>query len=445
MIKQFLGVLGLLLLALTGWAEEEYPHVDPAKPPARLFSQAKRATSLPSLISSQQLQLSPPTDEELAPLFFDASESHPRQVGIHRALPKTFSHEGGTWRWNRSPLGGKSTIFVFSSPGAKALRLQISVYQLPDQVQLRFFNPDNPEEVEGPYSRNDLIVLSSEKDPYLFWSPVMFGETLAVEISLPQGQSSESVILEFSQLAHLIDPFSPPKQSKEGSASQWCEYDVACLNSVTWSEAANSVAKAVFSKKRGTFLCTGTLMKNNQTDSWIPYFLTANHCISSNDTAKTLQTLWLYKHSGCGKNTLRDVKKLTRGATLLAHTSYISGTDFSFLKLNETPPEGVIYAGWDVTPLVVGDSVYTIHHPSGDAAKLSYGDLDDVGSRFLTVVWNYGVTEEGSSGAPLFDERGAYVRGQLYGGTSSCSRSSSPDKFGRFDLTFSHIKSWLAP
>ena len=62
------------------------------------------------------------------------------------------------------------------------------------------------------------------------------------------------------------------------------------------------------------------------------------------------------------------------------------------------------------------------------------------------VQWNTGATEDGSSGAPLFNSNGDVV-GQLdsgfHGPGSSCDSPSEPDEFGRLDVTFASIQKWL--
>ncbi|MCX5758253.1 MAG: PASTA domain-containing protein, partial [Candidatus Hydrogenedentes bacterium] len=65
-------------------------------------------------------------------------------------------------------------------------------------------------------------------------------------------------------------------------------------------------------------------------------------------------------------------------------------------------------------------------------------------SRFWENVWTSGVTEPGSSGSPLLIVSKQQVIGQLYGGGSSCTAQSSPDFYGRFDVTFPLVQSYLA-
>ena len=64
---------------------------------------------------------------------------------------------------------------------------------------------------------------------------------------------------------------------------------------------------------------------------------------------------------------------------------------------------------------------------------------------YYRVNWSQGTTEGGSSGSALF-KGGSQVIGTLYGGSSSCTATTSPEFYGRFDVAFNAaMKSWLSP
>jgi hypothetical protein len=177
-----------------------------------------------------------------------------------------------------------------------------------------------------------------------------------------------------------------------------------------------------------------------------------------------LNTDWFYRSTACDSGVERTPRQtLTGGATRLYSSS---NTDTSFLRLNDTPPDGAGFAGWIVGAAPpVGMDITGIHHPAGDLQKISFGDIAGYetcvaggggnyscspataeAATFYSVVWRDGVTEGGSSGSPIFDDAGKYVRGQLYGGSSFCSAPTAPDDYGRFDVAFNAaLKQWLAP
>ncbi len=97
-----------------------------------------------------------------------------------------------------------------------------------------------------------------------------------------------------------------------------------------------------------------------------------------------------------------------------------------------------------------------IHHPSGDAKKISRDDSGTIngsqwGSNHWRVPsWDQGVTEGGSSGSPLFDQNSRII-GQLHGGESSCTLRTW-DEYGKLDVSWigggtaaTRLRDWLDP
>ena len=87
------------------------------------------------------------------------------------------------------------------------------------------------------------------------------------------------------------------------------------------------------------------------------------------------------------------------------------------------------------------------------ASTTQSGELTCTGSAqagnsgFLDALFTTGTTEEGSSGAPLFQTVGStrYFVGQLFGGSASCSLRTGSNVYGRFDAAFNAaLKQWLA-
>src|SRR5256885_8407232 len=76
----------------------------------------------------------------------------------------------------------------------------------------------------------------------------------------------------------------------------------------------------LYVKNGAGYLCTGTLL-NDKAASGTPYFITANHCISSQTVASTLETSWFYRTPSCNSRTLSSANRVLRnGATLLYAT-----------------------------------------------------------------------------------------------------------------------------
>jgi hypothetical protein len=242
---------------------------------------------------------------------------------------------------------------------------------------------------------------------------------------------------------------------KPGDAGA-CNLDVSC--SAESIQVGKSVALMDFVVNGVGYQCTGTLL-NDTAGSGTPYFLSANHCISSQTAASTLRTRWFFKSTTCNSTSVNaGATWLESGATLLYASDQ---TDTSFVRLNATPPAGAVYAAWNPGALAASAAVLGVHHPRGDLQKYSTGTSPGpagscagtacgVGesSRFLRVWWNTGTTEPGSSGSGLFTKSGStnILVGQLYGGNASCTTPDQPDYYGRFDIAYSAALSrWLTP
>jgi hypothetical protein len=230
-----------------------------------------------------------------------------------------------------------------------------------------------------------------------------------------------------------------------------------------------AVARMNFIMGGANYYCTGTLLNNAKQDR-TPYFVTANHCISTQSAASTLQTDWNFRSASCGgSQTSSSYQRISGGATLLYNTTSTT-TDTSFMRLNNNPPSSTLLAGWNSsTPgASVGTSVFGIHHPKGDLEKYSSGsivgfvscgtanaagevpctkDSPTLGNNgFYNVIWSQGTEEEGSSGSALFTSSGHQFIGQLSNGSADCSNPSGDNRYGRFDLPYNAaLYKWLNP
>ena len=290
------------------------------------------------------------------------------------------------------------------------------------------------------------------------WSPVVEGDTVGVEISLPAAAAVSDVSLFVDRVSHLstsVRQATPRKLSDVGDAAS-CNIDVAC-RSTTPPNLARATAKMVYTRPDGaSFLCSGTLMVDSDDSSHIPYFLTANHCIDTQTVARSLNTYWGFERASCGGPAPTSVNQLTGGADLLATDAE---TDATLLRLRETPVGPTWYAGWSaaplLTPLLDPTEVVGIHHPRGDLKKWSRGRpirnsthiLQDTGQSVSSILveWSEGTIEGGSSGSGLFDTTGrlrGITSGRPVSGTvCGFSRESF---YGRFDLFYPQVSRWLA-
>lgn len=398
-------------------------------------------------VVSHRIELPALMSKELEPLQrhnADRSLGRALQVGIARSPSVATSNPSASLIWETLSDGSRAASVKVISSGASSLRISLSFLSAPPGTQLWFYGKASDAAWRVPASVAELLYLTE------YWSPVISGDSITLELRLPFGARTEDLKFTVRQISHLIyEPVTDQwqKSSAETKASN-CETDVVCTQpNATVRAVASSVARMLFTKSDGTYLCSGTLLADMDPGTQIPYFLTANHCISDQAVARTLNTYWFYESAVCGSDATPNMQQLVAGATLMATDSAI---DYTLLRLNENPPTGVTLAGFDANPVVPTLSAIGIHHPKGALKKLSSGaivgfDTFNGEGSFLDIAWSNGVTESGSSGSGLFTLNGStyYLRGTLKGGFSSCSNPAGHDTYSRFDLAWSALQPYL--
>ena len=414
--------------------------------------------------------------------------SWPHQVGVHLDMPDEFQSDlAPKLDWEEMGDGSIVSSVSVTSPGASAMRMGIKV-DLPDGGELRFFDgqsnsgADNPgypvidakdlassgESHGAPATPSlDLDALSTMKalptaealsdpssspgddGPATLWSPTVQGDTIGVEISLPSADARSSFSFGIEEISHIDTPIdSTIFETKRLNCFN--HIDAQCAEGRFPSTQADAVASILFEEEDGTYICTGTLLNDTLDDTFIPYFLTANHCLSTATVAHTVEAWWFWRRAACGLVEIDE--RFTRtfdGADLLATST---SADSTLLRLRGEMPEGVTYAGWSVDPLLHPAVVHGLHHPRGDEMKYSTGRTlgqSDIRVSYLetplrnaiVVRWRDGATESGSSGSGLFD--GEHLIGALSGGTDQCKEGT--DIYGPLHDFFPLIRRWLDP
>lgn len=391
------------------------------------------------------------------------------QIGQARAVAATASAADLAARlsWLTLDDGTQVAALAFATDGAQAVRLGVLVRQLPEGAVLRFYGVDGSPVVEMTAAdvaalrqRNQAAGLAGDA-ARMVWGPDTSGAVSTLEVQLPAGAATSQVQLAVPTLSHLSQTVAQVLQSDKDTAeigdAGSCNLDVMC--SADLQAESRSVAKMLFTEDGDTYLCTGTLM-NDTRGSQTPYFLTANHCISTQASASSLVTYWFFRAASCNSSPAYDaaMTRVTGGAQLLYSDSSV---DTTLLQLNSAPPAKVVYAGsYFGTGTVAGVGVVGVHHPKGDLQKYSvgavggyancgdnscYGASADSGTMYQ-IGWSQGTTEGGSSGSAIFTLLGStrYVVGALHGGSSSCQNPGGSDFYGRFDRAYYRgVGTWL--
>lgn len=384
----------------------------------------------------------------------------PTQIGLSRAA----AVEGTTrpmvaLRWIPVGRGGFVARTRVRSPDALALRVGLDVSRIDGRVEMRFGGSDEPRRVVAAMRVEEMRRLRG--DDGLFWTPSTDGEAQLIELYRPAGVPAPSAALHAPKLSHLLAAsHNGFKIVEKIGESGTCNVDTACRITELgqhYVNAKNAVAHMQYVKDGGTYICTGTLLADTTASTQVPYFYGANHCFADGvpvaadvqRVASTLNTFWNYEATSCGSGISAPRVQLTGGATYLYSDA---NTDGMLLRLNDAAPSGAYFAAWNAAPLAQSSAVLAIHHPSGDAKKVSSGQHVASDASFNTVGWTSGTTEGGSSGSGLFTlgRDGYELRGGLYGGSASCandgsiSNTANRDYYSRLDVLFPNVRQYLA-
>ena len=236
-----------------------------------------------------------------------------------------------------------------------------------------------------------------------------------------------------------------------------CHLDVTCYPE--WSSSATGVARIYFeTSEGGSSRCSGTLLNNRRQDL-TPYFLTAAHCVQTEEAARSVTAFWSYQTQTCNGDLpeLRSVPQ-TEGAGLL---STLGGGgrnpegDMTLLQLEGDLPDGVMFQGWDADPQPVGAQVTGIHHPGsadwGVFKRISFGQIiPDPGfgtsdDTYAIVRYTQGLVEGGSSGSALFSSSETVVGVQSFGRPKVYDCSSGPFYSGatHFSVFYPHVRPFI--
>ena len=378
-----------------------------------------------------------------------------------RGLPQPLSHGGG---FVASAAAGDLVWGPSVGVGGSyRLRLHLSAVDLPAGTRFWVYAAGGDPRPFG------LELLGPDRS---LWTPSVLGDSIFLEVQVPaealaKGQPAKLEIREVLE-SFRLDAHGQPMvagtavSGAAAPAAQSCLIDASCATCHTLDVIADlrkAVALLDFIDQGQEFLCSGGLLKDSLPGSFIPYLLTANHCISTQIVATTLEAFWDDRTSSCG-GAAPDLGTLPRsnGSTLLATGSADSTSDYTLLQLHGVP-DGRFFLGWDASPGAVanGARLHRISHPNADPQGYSESTVRTSGvafcsdaprPNFIYAQLTRGATFGGSSGAPSVLS-GGFVVGQLLGGCgpdpeNGCDYSNS-ELDGSFAVSYPALAKWLAP
>ncbi len=350
-------------------------------------------------------------------------------------------------KWN---VSGNYRIWKLGieSEGAFSIGLLFGKYKLPPGSRLFIFNEDRTD-IIGAFTE-----LNNKESGQLAVMPVA-GDKIFVQYEELIDTEFEGE-LEISRISHDYVGIKSTNPRRPIKIAGECNIDINCEIAEDYADLKNSVCRIYIQKGASDELCTGVLINNTSHDGK-PYLLTAAHCIESDYQAQNSLFLFNYESPYCGSIDGDNTHSL-EGSTLKAR---FDSLDFSLVELSVSPPNYYrpYYAGWDVAPKAPASS-YTVHHPQGDIKKIAVDEDSPVtsdfnknyiSSSFWNVKrWEYGVTEDGSSGCPLLNNQSRVV-GTLTGGVANCQNPEN-DYFEKLGKSWDYngtsekqLKYWLDP
>ncbi|WP_158868381.1 T9SS type A sorting domain-containing protein [Maribellus comscasis] len=365
----------------------------------------------------------------------DTDSGIPNRFGVVQKVQINISEEGIKSNNN----GVNIWRYELRCPDAVSLGVFFKTYKLPDGAAVYIYSPDRKRLRGGFTNQNN----NSGTQLMLADFP---GNELVIEYNEPDDAVFQGEL--------VVGYVSRAYKELSSAANEWIQ--INCAEGEDWQTEKHAVCLMSFVEFPYTYYCSGALVNNARQDE-TPYFLTANHCISSNSVASTLVTYFNYENSGCESNDASLEQSLS-GAELHATNSY---SDFTLLELSEHPPEEyqTYFAGWNASDDEPSEGT-SIHHPEGSYKCIALEYDAPESYRYLIqwednsrsmpnthweVFYDAGTDESGSSGCPLFDENKRII-GQLHGGDETSSL------FGKFSVSWDYsseseeqLKTWLDP
>lgn len=411
----------------------------------------------------------------------------PERMGVVLAVDKS-PENGGTW----TDINAEERIWrlKLKVPGAIGLALYFNDFQMAEEDKLFVYSEDRTH-VIGAFTQQN------NRNHMLFATEVVKGESIIVELVDSKLNEVDSkinisdILVVYTPMAFALNDWQnydinsgkqdnieneSSKESGNGDRgslgdSDECEVNVKCDEGNNWRDQINGVVRIMVRNGQTAYWCTGSIMNNTALD-FTPYILTADHCALSSGNYATpddlAQWIFYFKFEGvsCDDDNPVGTRSLT-GAIKLASSSPEGndGSDFYLLQLYDIIPNSYqpYFLGWNSLNELSNNGV-CIHHPAGDVKKIStyvdkleFSQWGNTPETHLMVTWSetpngHGVTEGGSSGAPIFNTSKQIV-GQLTGGESDCTNLTGGDHFGRIYFSWDknglndslRLQPWLDP
>lgn len=430
-MKKYFALLALLLLVSSVLVAQSESKPQP-------YSFGKKGIS-----QAIDVNIMPFTDNETLLKEDDMRQdkSLPLRAGIGHSVAKTLDNSG-----RKDVLDDGSILWraEFVSEGAFLTYLVFDRFNIPEEAELFIYSPDQTQ-VFGPYTNSDVQSVGK------LVTDDIIGDEVIVEYYEPANASFKGDF-QIAAVMHVYRDFlhaQSMSKGPHGDADGDCHINVACPEAKPWRYPINAVvcisitANVPEEGGWGMYLCSGAMVNNVRQDKTL-YVLSAEHCVAADD--QTHKFYFNYQLNECN-GTTGIYNNSANGGVIVARSGAANNTlaksDFLLLKITRNLNtfswrDSIFFAGWDRSGAAsVGAG---IHHPGGDWKKISFPKSvvtitsGNMANKYFKVSWqtnpNMGVTEQGSSGSPLFNADQLII-GTLTSGSSSCDYIYGTDNYGR--------------
>lgn len=243
--------------------------------------------------------------------------------------------------WETLENGDRIWRLGIKSPGAYAINLLFSEFEIPDSAQVFIFNKRMTHVIGAFTSSNN------QESKILATMPVRTDE-IVVEYYEPKNPIKRGK-LTIGSIGHdytgiTLACIDLPEGGSCKGKSLSCEVDINCPLGNNWQNEKHAICR-IFCKVGSDYgVGTGALINNNAQNG-TPYILTANHYMYSNDIAQTVVALFNYESPSCNGGD-GSLNQSISGATLIAHSS---NSDFALIQLSTSIPISYnpYFLGWD--------------------------------------------------------------------------------------------------
>lgn len=346
-------------------------------------------------------------------------------------------------------------------------------FYIPEGGKLYIYSPEG-KQVLGAYTR------ATHPEHGAFATEPISGNTLILDYEAPVTGEMPSIKVQgvgyFYRPVLMADKGAEKHMSIEDKSDpglvKYCQINANCPEGDPYQDQKSSSVAMLMPGRNGALgMCSGNLV-NNVAGDFKPYIMSAAHCAGATETfdvSPQQLSQWIfafhYEKPRCSSGDYATQQEVSIvGAEMRSFIPIANYSDGLLLELkNEIPLDyRVYYAGWDASPTTWPRGA-SIHHPAGDAAKISTFDggvfiaqwrgKDETGGEDDHFGFNFkrGNTEGGSSGSPLFNAEGNQI-GTLSGGAPGTCRMDA--LYGRLNSHFDKYKSkgdtwymakWLDP